>query len=149
MITPALEGPLTGSLYIGAPLPNEQYRVFMIFEGFGLFAKIAAAFHPDPTTGQLTLSVPSLPQVPFEQFNLHLFASDRGLIATATHCSTYSVTGTLTPWNSSLAPQSVLGTLSVTTAAPAVPARASSTPSTRASKRAARTPARAPSRTST
>jgi hypothetical protein len=103
--TPALEGPLTGSLYIGEPQPGNQYRVFMIFEGFGIFAKLAADFEPDPQTGQLTLSVEDLPQVPFEEFNLHLFASDRGLIATPIRCGVYSATGTLTPWNDRLAPQ--------------------------------------------
>jgi hypothetical protein len=114
VVTPALEGPLTGSLFIGEPLPGEQYRVFMIFEGFGLFAKIQAAFHPDPTTGQLTMSVPSLPQVPFQAFNLHLFASDRGLIATASHCSIYTVKGNLNPWNGDLAPRSALSYLDIT-----------------------------------
>ncbi len=114
VITPALEGPLTGSLYIGEPLPGDQYRVFMIFEGFGLHAKVAAEFHPDPQTGQLTMSVPSLPQVPFKTFNLHLFASDRGLIATASHCAVYTVGGTISPWNPTLAPQSGTSRLSIT-----------------------------------
>jgi hypothetical protein len=114
VITPALEGPLVGSLYIGEPLPGNQYRVFMIFEGFGLFAKIAAEFHPDPLTGQLTMSLPSLPQVPFESFNLHLFASDRGLIATADNCAIYSDSAALQPWNPTLAPQTTQGVLSIT-----------------------------------
>ena len=109
VITPALEGPLVGSLYIGEPLPGDQYRVFMIFEGFGLLAKIAAEFHPDPLTGQLTMSLPSLPQVPFESFNLHLFASDRGLIATADNCAIYTDSAALQPWNPTLAPQNDAG----------------------------------------
>ena len=113
VITPALEGPLTGSLYIGEPLPGNQYRVFMIFEGFGIYAKIAGEFHPDPSTGQLTMSIPSLPQVPFKEFNLHLFASDRGLIATGSRCTVYSVGGTITPWNRTLAPQFAASRLSI------------------------------------
>ena len=31
--------------------------------------------------------VENIPQVPFEEFNLHLFASDRGLMATPTRCT--------------------------------------------------------------
>jgi hypothetical protein len=103
--TPALEGPLTGSLYIGEPLPGNQYRVFMIFEGFGIYAKIAAEFHPDPMTGQLTMALTDLPQVPFGEFNLHLFASDRGLIATPTGCAVYTGEAWFYPWNDKLAPQ--------------------------------------------
>jgi hypothetical protein len=113
VITPALEGPLTGSLFIGEPKPGNQYRVFMIFEGFGIFAKVAAEFDPDPRTGQLTMEVPSLPQVPFKEFNMHLFASDRGLIATANQCTVYSVQGSLVPWNDHLAPQRAASKLSV------------------------------------
>jgi hypothetical protein len=103
--TPALEGPLVGSLYIGEPQPGNQYRVFMIFDGFGIHAKLAADIHPDPATGQLTVSLSDIPQVPFEEFNLHLFASDRGLVATPTTCRIYGATSRLTPWNGSLAPQ--------------------------------------------
>ena len=113
--TPALDGPLIGSLYIGEPQPGNQYRVFMIFDGFGIHAKLVADVHPDPQTGQLTMSVIDLPQVPFEEFDLHLFASDRGLVATPTRCTIYSATSVLTPWNASVAPQDSDPNVSVTT----------------------------------
>jgi hypothetical protein len=103
--TPALEGPLVGSLYIGAPLPGDQYRVFMLADGFGVHAKFVADVQPDPATGQLTMSVTDLPQVPFEEFNLHLFASDRGLVATPTRCAVYVVDSLFVPWNGKLSPQ--------------------------------------------
>jgi hypothetical protein len=103
--TPALVGPLTGSLYIGEPTPGNQYRLFMIAGGFGINAKLVASVHPDPATGALTVSVRDLPQVPFEEFNLHVFASDRGLIATPTRCAVYSVDSNFVPWNATLAPQ--------------------------------------------
>ncbi len=32
--------PLDGSLYIGEPQPGNQYRLFMIFDGFGIHAKL-------------------------------------------------------------------------------------------------------------
>ena len=103
--TPALDGPLEGSLYIGEPRPGDQYRVFMIFDGFGVHAKLFASFRPDPRTGQITMEVKDLPQTPFEEFDLHLFASDRGLIATPTRCTIYGAEATLTPWNGLAAPQ--------------------------------------------
>jgi hypothetical protein len=103
--TPALEEPLQGSLYIGEPKPGDQYRVFMIFDGQGVHAKLLASAVPDPQTGQLTLKMNDLPQVPFEEFNLHLFASDRGLVATPTHCRIYEADALMVPWNDTLAPQ--------------------------------------------
>jgi hypothetical protein len=103
--SPALDGPLKGSLYFGEPKPGDQYRVFMIASGFGINAKIVASVRPDPLTGRLTMSVTDLPQVPFESFNLHAFASDRALTATPTQCGTYQADSTFFAWNSQLAPQ--------------------------------------------
>jgi hypothetical protein len=105
IVTPALIGPLDGSLYLGEPAPGDPYRLFMVASGFGIDAKLVASVRPNPATGQLTVAVTDLPQVPFEQFNLHVFASDRGLIATPTQCKIYVVDSRFVPWNQSLAPQ--------------------------------------------
>ena len=105
IVSPSLDGPLTGALYIGEPKPGNQYRVFMVADGFGIHAKLRATFHPDPRTGQLTLRVDDLPQAPFEDFNLHLFASDRGLMATPISCTIYTVKARFFPWASQVADQ--------------------------------------------
>ncbi|HEY7257269.1 MAG TPA: hypothetical protein VH476_11380 [Solirubrobacterales bacterium] len=114
VITPALDAPLTGGLYIGEPKPGNQYRLFMLFDGFGIHAKIAPQIFPDPQTGQLQIKVTDLPQVPFEQFNLHLFASDRGLIATPTQCTLYQTESEFVPWNDQVAPQTSRPNVSIT-----------------------------------
>src|SRR5262249_28352125 len=93
--------------------PGNQYRAFMVFDGFGLHAKLTASFIPDPRTGQVTMSVVDLPQVPFEEFDLHLFSSDRGLIATPTQCRIYSADGVFTPWNPEVSQQHPRPILSV------------------------------------
>jgi hypothetical protein len=107
VITPALNGPLTGSLYIGEPKPGNQYRLFMLFDGFGIHAKLAPSVVPDPKTGRLRISLTDLPQVPFEEFNLHLFASDRGLMATPSRCAIYQTEAEFIPWNDRDAPQTL------------------------------------------
>jgi hypothetical protein len=111
--SPALTGPLTGSLFFGEPKPGNQYRVFMIADGFGIHAKLFASVHPDPETGQLTIEVDDLPQVPFDTFNLHLFSSQRGLIATPTHCAVFRADSLFVPWNSELASQTSQPVMSV------------------------------------
>ncbi len=103
--SPALNGALTGSMYIGQPKPGEQYRLFEVLSGFGLNAKLVGTFRPDPQTGQLTGVFEGLPQVPFQEFDLHLFASDRGLIATPTACTVYPVVANFVPWDDLLSPQ--------------------------------------------
>jgi hypothetical protein len=103
--TPALDDPLRGSLYIGEPKPGEQYRVLMILSGSGINGKLVGKFLPDPVTGRLTAAFEDLPQAPFEEFDLHLFASDRGLMATPTTCTLYSATAHFVPWNDIIASQ--------------------------------------------
>jgi hypothetical protein len=101
----ALDESLTGSIYIGQPLPGDQYRFFLIADGFGIHAKLLGVFRPDPVTGRVTVFIEDLPQVPFETFDVHLFASDRGLLATPTHCRVYEVSANFLPWNDKLPDQ--------------------------------------------
>ena len=92
-------------MYIGEPKPGDQYRLFEIASGFGINAKFVGSIKPDPTTGQLTAYFEDLPQVPFDDFQLHLFASDRGLMATPTACTIYTTKAEFYPWNTALAEQ--------------------------------------------
>jgi hypothetical protein len=103
--TQALDGPLVGSVYIGEPKPDDQYRLFLVADGFGIHAKLIGSVQPNPKTGQVRVLFADLPQVPFEDFQLHLFASDRGLMATPTHCTIYTTSAEFFPWNASLAEQ--------------------------------------------
>lgn len=103
--TPALPERLQGSLYLGEPKPGNQYRLFMIASGFGINAKLAGSVEPDPASGRLTIDFPDLPQAPFADFQLHVFAGERALLATPTACSVYAVAARFTPWNETLAPQ--------------------------------------------
>ena len=100
--SPSLDGPLEGSIYIGEPKPGDQYRLFLIADGFGIHAKFVTSIVPDPLTGQVTAYISGLPHVPFEEFQLHLFASDRGLMATPTNCTLYPVVARFFPWNDKL-----------------------------------------------
>jgi hypothetical protein len=106
--SPTLDGRLTGSLYFGEPKPGEQYRLFMVFDGFGMHAKLIGVAKPDPQTGQVAVYFENLPQVPFEDFDIHLFASDRGLMATPTRCGVYPLNGHFFPWNGTLPDQNSL-----------------------------------------
>ena len=47
-------------------------------------------------------SFENLPQTPFQEFVLHFFGSERGLLATPTQCGTYPVNSTFSPWDESV-----------------------------------------------
>ena len=100
--TPALAGPLEGSVYIGEPKPGNQYRLFLIASGFGLNVKLIGSFKPNPETGQLTVEFENLPQAPFSEFALHLFSGERALMATPTACTIYTTNAVFHPWDAAL-----------------------------------------------
>ncbi len=103
--TPALDGRLDGSVYIGEPKPGDQYRLFMMASGFGINAKLIGSVKPNPETGQVTVHIENLPQVPFDDFQLHLFSGERALMATPIACTVYTVSADFSPWDTVLPEQ--------------------------------------------
>jgi hypothetical protein len=100
--TPVLPGPLNGAVYLGEPKPGNRFRLFLVFDGFGVHVKLAGTITPDPTSGQIHISFENLPQAPFESFNMHVFGAERGPLDTPTRCGNYEVTSEWTPWDSAL-----------------------------------------------
>jgi hypothetical protein len=103
--TPVLPGPLPGAVYLGEPKPGNRFRVFLVFDGFGVHVKLPGVATPDPTTGQIVFSFQNLPQAPFSFFNAHFFGSERGPLETPEQCGIYEVTSEWTPWDAALSNQ--------------------------------------------
>jgi hypothetical protein len=103
--TALLPGPLPGYIYLGKPLPGNRYRIFLTADGFNVHVKLAGRIVPDPTTGQLRVIFDDLPETPFQKFSLHIFGSERGVLATPTKCGTYGIVTTFTPWDTVLGEQ--------------------------------------------
>ena len=82
----ALPNDLEGAIYFGEPKPGSQYRLLIIADGYGIRTKFLGDLLPDPKTGQINAVFKDLPQLPFDEYGIHLFASDRGVLATPTHC---------------------------------------------------------------
>jgi hypothetical protein len=110
----ALPGPLPGAIYLGEPKPGNPYRLILAADGFGTHVKLAGSTKADPATGQIVVSFENLPQSPLTDFNMHFFGSERGLLATPTHCGTYPVVAEFEPWDSALATQSSTSFFEVT-----------------------------------
>jgi hypothetical protein len=102
----ALPAPIPGFIYLGDPLPGDRYRIILVADGFATHIKLAGSVIPDPKTGQIVTSFQELPMAPLTEFKLHIFGSERGLLATPTQCGTYPVKTTFTPWDSVLPDQS-------------------------------------------
>jgi hypothetical protein len=98
----ALPQPIPGAIYLGESQPGKKYRLFLAADGFGTHVKLAGEVRPDPVTGQVEVSFPDLPQSPFQEFNMHFFGSERGLLATPTQCGSYPVETEFVPWDENL-----------------------------------------------
>jgi hypothetical protein len=98
----ALPEPLPGALYLAEPKPGEPYRVLLTASGFATNVKLLGTAETDPMTGQVSVVFKDLPQSPLQEFDLHVFGSERGLLATPSHCGTYKVESEFVPWNTAL-----------------------------------------------
>jgi hypothetical protein len=101
----ALPEPIPGGIYLGEPRPGDRYRLIITADGFGTHVKLPGSVHPDPQTGQLTVTFDDLPQAPLTEFAMHFFGSERGLLATPDRCGTYAVDSRFVPWATGLPDQ--------------------------------------------
>jgi hypothetical protein len=106
--TPVLSAPLTGDVYLGQPLPDNPYRLFVAVKGSGLDVRLKGNVTPDPDTGQLTTTFPETPQVPFEDFTLNLNGGPNATLANPLACGDATTTSSITPYsgNSAATPTS-------------------------------------------
>jgi hypothetical protein len=95
---PGLETPLAGSIYFGGSAYPDAYRVFLSATGTPASAKLVGALESEPETGQMTLSLSDLPQLPFAELNLKI-PQHLSLFITNGECGDYAVEGELVPWS--------------------------------------------------
>ncbi len=91
-----LAEPLEGSAYFGEPEAPGSYRLFLSASGNGIAVKLIASLAEGPEPRRLQLSLPSLPQIPIDEYLLEL-APGAELLTTPDRCGEYTVDATLTP----------------------------------------------------
>jgi hypothetical protein len=124
----ALPGPIQGSVYIGQPLPDQTYRIFVTADGFATHVKLKGAVDLDPRTGRVVTTFSDLPQSPIQEVNLHFFGSERGIFATPKRCGTYPVVTRFTPWDQALEDQVSTSSISIATGPNGAPCPPSPSP---------------------
>ncbi len=120
VLTPLLEDPLHGGLFIaqprcGAPgqppctqasaTNGELYRLYLTVEGSGIALKLRGSAAADPATGQLTATFKENPQLPFVELRVHLKAGPTAPLANPRGCGTFTTTSNLTPWSAPATPE--------------------------------------------
>ncbi len=120
--TPLLPNPLEGAAYLATQNTNPfgslvALYIFAEDPVSGVRAKATGEVVENPLTGQLTAhfegdplvehdpvfagepETRSLPELAFEDVELHFFGGDRAPLATPALCGGYTTTGTFTPWS--------------------------------------------------
>jgi hypothetical protein len=111
IVTPLLEAPLEGSIYLAQPYENvpafgspegpggSLLALYVVAEGDGVLVKLAGHVEADPGTGQLTVTFDNNPQLPFGELRLSLYGGPRALLVTPPVCGAYVAQSELTPWS--------------------------------------------------
>ena len=100
----ALPAPIDGAMYLGEPRPGNKYRLIFAADGFETHVKLEGTVELDPESGQVVTRFTNLPQSPLQEFDVHIFGAERGLLATPTKCGTYTVESEFVPWAAEVLP---------------------------------------------
>jgi hypothetical protein len=111
VVTPLLEAPLEGSVYLGTPdssdpASGQMYRLFIVAEdpARGVRIKLAGSVVPDPVSGRLTATFDNNPQLPFSDLKLSFKGGPRAPLSNPRSCGTFTTTSDLTPWSAPFTP---------------------------------------------
>ncbi len=101
VLTPLLEQPLKGAVYLAQPetLAGSLIGLYVVVEGGGVLIKLGGNATLDPSTGQIALAFDNIPQLPLSEIKLDLFGGPRAALLTPSECGTYAATSQLTPWS--------------------------------------------------
>lgn len=97
IVSGALGGPLSGSIYIGEEHPGERVRSFLVIPGPGFTLKLVSAMHVDPATGVFSTVIEDLPPAPIQHIRLGFDGGPKALFATPLSCGRVRATATFAP----------------------------------------------------
>jgi hypothetical protein len=100
--TPALEQPLTGSIFLGKQGENpfgSLIALYIVAEGNGVVIKLPGHVDLDPVTGRITTTFDNNPQLPFNHLKIDFKPGPRSPLVNPPACGTYSTDAVFTPWS--------------------------------------------------
>jgi len=98
-----------GSIYLATPAQNPSGSLIGFYlvaklPGRGVQVKLSGRIDPDPVTGDLTVTVDDLPELPYTGLGLDFRAGQRALLVTPPSCGPARSTVTMTTWAEGAAP---------------------------------------------
>jgi hypothetical protein len=84
--SPALGGPLAGTIYLGEEHPGERFRIYLVASVSGIALKFVSTMHLNPLTGRLTTVIQGLPPVSIQRISLNFAGGSHALLASPLAC---------------------------------------------------------------
>jgi hypothetical protein len=100
--TPVVGGALGGAIYLAQPPPGlfgGRMGVYLVAEGDGLLIKLSGELSAQLESGQLTLTLNNMPELPLSDVRFDLFGGPRATLAAPPMCGTFTTTSVLTPYS--------------------------------------------------
>jgi len=97
-----LDDEIPGAVYLGRQQSETDYRMYIVVRGGAIDVKLAGVLHADPATGQISASIPDMPELPFERLALNFAGGPRAPLSTSLTCGLGSAAVTLDPHSGGL-----------------------------------------------
>ncbi len=107
--SPAIDEPLSGSVYLGTEAPGERFRLFVVVPGPGVTVKFVSALRVDAATGRLSAALTDLPQIGITRLTLAMDGGASALIASPLECGVATATARFVPYGGGAAVDSSSG----------------------------------------
>jgi hypothetical protein len=88
--SPAIEGVLTGTIYLGTEAPGQRFRVFVVANAAGTVVKSVGAMRVSATTGRLSTVLEGLPPLGLSRMTMSFDGGPGALLATPLACGVVS-----------------------------------------------------------
>jgi len=103
--TPAIEGALTGTIYLGEEKPGQRFRVFVVARVVGATIKFVGVLRVSPTTGRLSTVLEGLPPLALTRMAMSFDGGPEALFATPLTCGAVGASARFVPYGGGPAAQ--------------------------------------------
>jgi hypothetical protein len=90
--SPSLANPLPGNVYLGTPVNGAPKEIFLLASNEAITIHLAGELQLDPTTGQVTIDFPSVPQLPISEMKVKFPGGQTASLDNPTACGTAATT---------------------------------------------------------
>jgi hypothetical protein len=108
ILTPLLAQPLQGHLFLALPASGSHLGIYLEAGGSGVIIKLAGSVSLNQLTGQVTLTLEELPQLPLSELKLRFPGGALALLDNPQACGTATSNANLSPWSSPSTPNTTL-----------------------------------------